>query len=79
MAFIVMRNVLKRNGERIVLKIAVVIMVQLVIIWTDFVIVNPVSKGNIVRRNAKMVHTDCVVKRNARVKIMRTVIGLLPI
>ena len=77
MVFIVMRNVLKINGEKIVLKNVVVIMVQLVIIWMDFVIANPVFKDNIVRLNVKTVHTAGVVRRNVCVKIMHIVIGRL--
>ena len=77
MVFIVMQNVLKINGERIVLKNVGVIMVQLVIIWMDFVIANPVFKDNIVRLNVKTVHTAGVVRRNVCVKIMHIVIGRL--
>ena len=77
MVFIVMQNVLKINGERIVLKNVGVIMVQLVIIWMDFVIVNPVFKDNIVRLNVKTVHTAGVGRRNVCVKIMHIVIGRL--
>ena len=71
------KNVRTINGERIVWKNVVVTTEQRVIIWTDFVIANPVSKASIASLNVKMVRTDGVAKRSVCVKTMPTVTGLL--